>query len=110
MFFNLILLNRQHKAHFGIAWVAGLRGVQHVNKKNVLELNIGKLCDDIAEYVCSESDSPRSRFSLRLSAILINGTIKLYKQKATYLLDDLVKVLTVFTTPAIISRYNLTDI
>ncbi|XP_063923360.1 meiotic recombination protein REC8 homolog [Zophobas morio] len=102
MFFNLILLNRQHQARFGYAWIAATLGIKRLARKDVLALDICKICDEIAQYVCSESDSPRSRFSLRLSAVLINGITKIYRQRAVYFMEDLVKFMTSISRPAVV--------
>ncbi|XP_044261847.1 meiotic recombination protein REC8 homolog [Tribolium madens] len=99
MFFDLILLNRQHRGRFGLAWLAATRGVRHLTKRDVLEVDLTKLCDDIMEFVCSESDSPNARFSLRLSTLLVNGTLKIYRQKAVFLIDEVVKVLSTVSMP-----------
>nr|XP_015839623.1 PREDICTED: meiotic recombination protein REC8 homolog [Tribolium castaneum] len=93
MFFDLILLNRQHRARFGLSWLAATRGIKYLTKKNVLEVDLVKLGDDIMEFLCSDSDNPNARFSLRLSSLLVNGTLKIYRQKVVLFIDEVVKVL-----------------
>lgn len=43
MFFDIILLNSQHRGRFGIAWLIATRGVTFVTKKDLQEINLLKL-------------------------------------------------------------------
>lgn len=58
-------------------------------KRMLMEKDICSLCEDMKEFVISESGSPSNRFSLRLSSQLMRGLVRLYDKKLTMFLEHL---------------------
>ncbi|XP_057654472.1 uncharacterized protein LOC130892830 [Diorhabda carinulata] len=45
MFFDLILLNPQHRGQFGKAWLAATLGIKKLSRNDLNEMDVCKLCD-----------------------------------------------------------------
>ncbi|VEN34192.1 unnamed protein product, partial [Callosobruchus maculatus] len=80
MFFDTILLNYQHSGNFGKAWIAATRGIRFISTQDIISINVIRLCDDLYKFIVSSSGDPKKRFSLRMSAILLHGTIRIHNK------------------------------
>ncbi|XP_072384450.1 uncharacterized protein [Diabrotica undecimpunctata] len=103
MFYDIILLNSQHKAQFSKAWIAGTRGIKFIKETEIKAMDIRKLCDNIIQYVITTSTAPKKRFSLRLSTILTYGAIKIYREQVIILQGQCSKAIQFVNIPIGIS-------
>nr|CAH7725977.1 unnamed protein product [Callosobruchus chinensis] len=93
MFFDAILLTYQHNGNFGKAWIAATRGIRFISTQDIISLNVVRLCDDLYKFIVNSSGDPKKRFSLRMSAILLHGTIRIHNKQVVILQVEAVKVL-----------------
>ncbi|CAH1173984.1 unnamed protein product [Phaedon cochleariae] len=100
MFFDIVILNPQHKGNFSHAWIAATRGVRFIPKGQIKELDIPKLCKQLADFITTSSTDPKKRFSLRLSAILLNGTIKIFREKVILFQAEVLTALQTIRVPS----------
>ncbi|KAK9701709.1 N terminus of Rad21 / Rec8 like protein [Popillia japonica] len=98
MFFDIALLCPQSNGKFAIVWIAATRGCNKLSKKQILNVDVVRTCSDIASMCLNESQKPRERLSLSLSARLINGVIKILFQQTRILQDHLFQCWTLPTT------------
>ncbi|KAM3183616.1 hypothetical protein ACTXT7_009996 [Hymenolepis weldensis] len=84
MFFSNDLLSLK-RGRFGVLWLAATRGINHVNKRDVIAVDIVNSCSELLEYV---NGSKKSRFSLYLSAQLMYGLCCIYTEKLTITLRE----------------------
>nr|XP_023011535.1 uncharacterized protein LOC111501855 [Leptinotarsa decemlineata] len=65
--------------------------------------------NQLANFITTSSKDPKKRFSLRLSAILLNGTVKIYKEKVLLLQGQVVSALQIIHIPSG-SKVRLTSV
>ncbi|CAH2002253.1 unnamed protein product [Acanthoscelides obtectus] len=100
MFFDIILLNYQHNGNLGKAWIAATRGIGYISNQDIVILNTRRLCDDLYKFIVSSSGDPKKRFSLRMSAILLHGAIRILNRQIVIIQVDAAKVLQRSIIPA----------
>ncbi|XP_022914472.2 uncharacterized protein [Onthophagus taurus] len=89
MFFDVQLLCYQSDGLFWMAWVAGIFGTKSSRTSALLKLedrhvksaNVARLCDSLQKYLSNGSSQVNERMSLRLSAILTLGIIRIHSRK-----------------------------
>ncbi|KAG5875126.1 hypothetical protein JTB14_015453 [Gonioctena quinquepunctata] len=85
--------------HFSNAWLAATRGVKKYTQRNNTEIDVPTLCNHMADFITSSSRDPKKRFSLRLSAILLNGTVKIYRAQVLLLEAEVIYALQYILCP-----------
>ncbi|XP_052739548.1 uncharacterized protein LOC112044588 [Bicyclus anynana] len=94
MFYNVDCLKKGGR--FYLCWLADswpLRFEQLTQRSNrLLFQDIRKTCDELMEFMSSESGRPTKRFSLRLSSQLMRGLARLYRKKTDLFVRDVWKI------------------
>ncbi|KAK9513875.1 hypothetical protein VZT92_027376 [Zoarces viviparus] len=92
MFYYPTVLKR-HSGCFSTIWLVATKGVR-VRRRDFLEVNVKRTCDDIMDYVLEQVPPPRPglprpRFSLYLSSQLQYGVILVYHRQCAIFLEEL---------------------
>ncbi|KAI4462712.1 gm2 ganglioside activator protein [Holotrichia oblita] len=85
MFFDIALLCPQSNGKFAVIWIAATRGITKLSKKQILNVDVAHICAEISSMCINQSQKPRERLSLSLSARLANGVIKILFQQTRIL-------------------------
>ncbi|KAM9782805.1 meiotic recombination protein REC8 homolog [Neosynchiropus ocellatus] len=92
MFYYPTVLQR-HGGCFATIWLVATKGIS-VPRRDILQVNVVRTCDDIMDYVLERvqpprPDLPRPRFSLYLSSQLQYGVVVVYHRQCTMFLEEL---------------------
>ncbi|KAM6936729.1 LOW QUALITY PROTEIN: meiotic recombination protein REC8 homolog [Lycodopsis pacificus] len=92
MFYYPTVLKR-HSGCFSTIWLVATKGIR-VSRRDFLEVNVKRTCDDIMDYVLEQVPPPRPglprpRFSLYLSSQLQYGVILVYHRQCAIFLEEL---------------------
>ncbi|XP_050293182.1 titin-like isoform X2 [Anthonomus grandis grandis] len=93
MFFHPVLLHIQHKSQLGLAWKAATMGIKKVKSSEVRACKITEMCNFIMEFLTSNSRDPKKRMSLRLTIMLVNGTVLIWRQQLVLLEGDIMNAI-----------------
>ncbi|XP_031708889.1 meiotic recombination protein REC8 homolog [Anarrhichthys ocellatus] len=92
MFYYPTVLKR-HSGCFSTIWLVATKGIR-VRRRDFLQVNVKRTCDDIMDYVLEQVPPPRPglprpRFSLYLSSQLQYGVILVYHRQCAIFLEEL---------------------
>ncbi|CAM1305463.1 Uncharacterised protein g4061 [Pycnogonum litorale] len=110
MFYSHQLLNRRGK--FGIIWIAAIKSDRDLKKKDIMTVKIFRQCNDIVEIILGQgrpfhAGDPRPRFSLRMSALLMLGVIRIYKRQILFVYDELCHLVSRLVAQKVLPAVNV---
>ncbi|KAG1706992.1 Pre-mRNA-splicing factor SPF27 [Nymphon striatum] len=93
-YLSLMLINNLNNNDFNTARLAAVKSEKSLKRRDILHIRITRNCDDIKQIILGTASPlvaghPKPKFSLRMSAQLMFGLIKIYKRQLFFIYDDI---------------------